>query len=318
MPNLKILFDAEHEAEWFRSLHPSLATVPEAPISGTHPPAILDVLRYDRPDIILLDGEEPILVVEETVEVPTGHNVGQRYARIAAAAESSVPFLYFFPYVAKKHGGKTAGRRYVNVRLFHSLDVMVALTNSAVTSINWPVDDNYEVRRDPDKDAHVREYMDAFLACYSMSGPNRISSALLVSPNYKRMVLERDAFVRKSIKKLDQYNNPPPSVEIMSRKSFESRFPNVCGMPRSLNEVVLYKVGMSEMRSDPFTGAAFLYHYLYVAQFPGRALVLWFPKIDFSAWERAARSGKRKDVRLFRHTADAILFADAFKLRGEC
>ena len=52
-----------------------------------------DVLSYDRPDIILVDGDTPILVVEETVEVPSGHNVGQRFARIAAAAQGwrSIP-----------------------------------------------------------------------------------------------------------------------------------------------------------------------------------------------------------------------------------
>ena len=69
------------------------------------------------------------------------------------------------------------------------------------------------------------------------------------------------------------------------------------------------------MRSDPYTGASMLYRYLYVLENPLRALVLWFPKITEEMWRRAAANGNRKDVRLFRVAADAILFADSLVLR---
>ena len=49
------------------------------------------VLKYDRPDIILEDRHDIILVLERTVEVPSGHNVGQRYGRLLAAAEANIP-----------------------------------------------------------------------------------------------------------------------------------------------------------------------------------------------------------------------------------
>ena len=144
--------DEIQEADWFRGLHPELAEAKEGVITDAHfQPGVKNVLSYDRPDIVLLDGEKPILVVEETVEVPSGHNVGQRFARIAAAAEARVPFLYFGPYVAKKHGGVTAGPRYMNVRLFHALDAVERITGTAVTTINWPVDANCEVQRNTSK-----------------------------------------------------------------------------------------------------------------------------------------------------------------------
>ena len=168
MSNFTILYDEPQEAEWFRSLNTSLANAKEVAITDARLwPGMQGVLSYDRPDIVLLDGETPILVVEETMEVPSGHNVGQRFARIAAAAEAGVPFLYFAPYVAMKHGGKTAGRRYVNARLFHAVDAMERKTGTAVTTVNWPVDEDYEVRRGQAKDSDARDYVATFLALYA-------------------------------------------------------------------------------------------------------------------------------------------------------
>ena len=116
MSKFTILYDEPQEAEWFRRLHPSLADATEVPLADTRSwPSVQKVLLYDRPDIVLVAEQTPILAVEETVEVPSGHNVGQRFARIAAAAEAGVPFLYFGPYVAKKHGGITG-----KPLLFHS------------------------------------------------------------------------------------------------------------------------------------------------------------------------------------------------------
>ena len=69
MPNFMILYDEPQEAEWFRSLNTSLADAKEVSITDARLwPSIQNVLMYDPPDIVLLDGETPILVVEETVE----------------------------------------------------------------------------------------------------------------------------------------------------------------------------------------------------------------------------------------------------------
>src|SRR4051812_41904760 len=103
-----VLYDEPQEADWFKGLHGSLEDAVEVPITEAKAwPAVAGVLAYDRPDIVLLCDGRPILVVEETVEVPSGHNVGQRFARLAAASEHRVPCLYFGPYVARKHGGIT-------------------------------------------------------------------------------------------------------------------------------------------------------------------------------------------------------------------
>ena len=315
MPDFTILYDEPQEAEWFHSLHISLADARAGAISDARLwPGLEGVLSYDRPDIVLLDGDTPILVVEETVEVPSGHNVGQRFARIVAAAEAGVPFLYFGPYVARKHGGITAGPRYMNVRLFHALDALERITGTAVTTINWPIDAHSEVRRDQAKDQDVREYIRTFLALYANQPTmNQLNRDLLQSDIHRRMVAERIDFARTSIRNLEQYNSPPPSVSIMTYAEFEEGHRRVDRVLKEFDELVIYEIGMNHIRSDPYTGMSMLYRYLYVLEHPSRALVLWFPNITENAWRAVNRN--RKDVRLFRIAADAILFADNLLLR---
>ena len=312
VPNFTILYDEPQEAEWFRSLNTGLADAREVSLTDARLwPSMQDVLMYDRPDIVLLDGEMPILVVEETVEVPSGHNVGQRFARLAAAAEAGVPCLYFGPYVAKKHGGITAGPRYMNIRLFLALDAVVRATGTSVTTINWPVDANFEVRRDKAKDADVRDYVKTLIELY-VKQPNlrRLNEGLLQSGIHRRMVVERNTFASNSIRNPEQYNSPPPSVEILTLSEFRQRYGQVSGKLRNTTELVIYRVGMKYIRSDPYTGMAMLYRYLYVLENSSRALVLWFPNITAAMWQSAAADSNRKDVRLFRIAADAILFVD--------
>ena len=317
MPNFTILYDEPQEAEWFRSLNIGFKNANLLPITDAQRwPSVQGVLLYDRPDIILLDGQTPILVVEQTVEVPSGHNVGQRFARIAAAAEAGVPFLYFGPYVAMKHGGSTAGARYVNARLFLALDAVKKATGTAVTTISWPVDQYFEVRRDQLKDSDVREYIESLLGLYARQPDlEALNKRILTSDIHQRMVAERDTFVSTSIRNPEQYHSPPPSVAILTQPQFTRRHGQVHRELQGVAEFVTYRVGMTYIRSDPYTGMAMLYKYLYVLEEPSRALVLWFPNITRAMWHTAASNTIRKDVRLFRIAADAILFADGLVLR---
>jgi hypothetical protein len=105
-------------------------------------------------------------------------------------------------------------------------------------------------------------------------------------------------------------------VQIQSGREIASRIdvPHLA----SFDEVVIYRIGMRKIRSDPYTGAAMLYRYLYVLGVEARcALVLSFPHITVDMWKMAASSGRRKDIRLFRIAADGILFADGAYLSRE-
>lgn len=306
-----IVYDEPQEAAWFRNLHPSLNSADEIPINEIDDPTLESgLLGYDRPDIILLRDGRPILVVEETVEVPSGHNVGQRFARLAAAAEHQVPCLYFGPYAAKKHGGDTAGPRFMNLRLFGALDAMSRVTGTALTTINWPVDNHYEVRRDAGKDIDVRRYVSTLLSFQHLPLSN-LNSSMLASAIHLEMMTKREEF-SNSVRRSAQYNSPPNSVEFLSPQAFRAAHNHdIASAGLTPTEIVLYNVGMNNIRCDPYTGMAMLYHYLYIAEHSNRSLVLWFPNITHSKWQEAARNHRLKAIRLFRHCAEAILFQDA-------
>ncbi len=307
-----IIYDEPQEAQWFRSLHQDLTGAPVKSINAVRSePGLSRVLLYDRPDIILLRNGDPVLVLEETVEVPSGHNVGQRFARLAASSECGVPNIYFGPYKARKHGGITEGPRFVNARLFYALDEMVKATGTASTTIDWPVDEKCEVRKDAAKDSDVREYLAFFVQAIDRSVNLRdLNQAILQSEVHQRMTAERTQFVKDSIKRPERYDSPPTSVHIMAHKDFEAAHGlNTEPQDKGKGDIVRYKIGMTKIRSDPFAGMAMLYRYLYAL--PGsRSLALWLPFISKSTWEQTP--DKRKDKRLLSLAADLIVFSDGW------
>jgi hypothetical protein len=311
MPEWTIYADELHEGDWFRELHPRLSDAREEEITGAvqRNPRLESVLLYDRPDIVLTDGrDEPVLVVERTVEVPSGHNVGQRFARLAAAAEARVPVVYFGPYVARKHGGITAGPRFVNLRLFAALDHVATVNKSAVTCINWPVDSNFEIVRLPFKDDRLRDYLDLFFTAFADRERADVNATIRASTFELEQRRERQSFT-STLRRAGDYDSPPQSVQVETGQTVASRLAQ--SQLAEFTEVVLYNVGMRNIRSDPYTGMAMLYRYLYVLGVSAnRALVLHFPHVTVDMWRTAAVSGKRKDVRLFRIAADGIVFSD--------
>lgn len=64
------------------------------------PDRLKQLMFLDAADAILTVDGEPMLVIEESHEAGTGHNVFQRFPRLAAAAENNVPCLYIYPEAA--------------------------------------------------------------------------------------------------------------------------------------------------------------------------------------------------------------------------
>ncbi|QWC19185.1 hypothetical protein [Halorubrum sp. 2020YC2] len=61
------------------------------------PDHIKEILYLDSPDLIVEANGEPLFTVEISEEAGTGHNAFQRFPRIAASVEASVPALYIYP-----------------------------------------------------------------------------------------------------------------------------------------------------------------------------------------------------------------------------
>ena len=81
------------EGRQIQQISPALANAQVISIKQTiteNPPFIQRLLRYDRPDVILVWDKKPVLVIELTSEVPSGHNVGQRWARLVRSMEEGI------------------------------------------------------------------------------------------------------------------------------------------------------------------------------------------------------------------------------------
>jgi hypothetical protein len=313
---IKILYDSHAEGIWFASLHPALAGALLAPFPGTPTGDVERVLAYDRPDIILLDDNRPILVLERTEEVPSGHNVGQRFGRLIAAARAGVPTVYFGPYAAYKHGGATAGPRYMNLRLFRALRAMADVESAAITTINWPVDGRFELIRGTAKDVRMRAYLDTFFTIYPAPLP-KLNERIKKSQFEREQAVERDNFIL-TVARRTVYDSPPGTVDILETASLS--LPPHVALALTLPQTVRYRVGMTYMRSDPYTGTALMYAYLYCGGMDARTrnLLLVFPQLTVDQW-RAASSATRtgKTVRLYRLAADAIEFSDGWLAKSE-
>lgn len=314
----EIFYDSLQEGLWFKNLNRCFSNAHFVVIPNSKREqerlGIDQVLIYDRPDIILKHNGRIILVLERTVEVPSGHNVGQRFGRLVAAARQRIPVVYFGPYVAYKHGGDTAGPRYMNLRLFYSLRNLSDIFNTAITTINWPVDENCEVLKTPQKDIRIRQYVDLFLGYYTQYGMNGLTEYIKHSQFQEEQIIEQNDFARTKIRNPEQYNYPPESVQILSVHQFESFYhPLPDCLSCSVERIVAYHIGMTYIRADPYVGMSALYYYLYCDS--QTAQILLFPNISIAEWNELDKN--TKTYRMFKEFGDAILFRDGLLLRRE-
>jgi len=311
----QIFFDAFQEGQWFQSQHQTLSNAELLPFPSNNeivkfPIQFQNALSMDRPDIILCQNFIPILVVERTVEVPSGHNVGQRFARMVAAAKHQIPSIYKAPYAARKHGGETEGPRYINLRLKYAFEKMSKQHNDiSITMLNWPVDNDYEIIRDHRKDVDIKEYLNEFFKVYNNYNLIAVSNHINKSALTVRINLELDQFIDSKVKRPSQYDAPPPSVRIISATEFclETNITN------QVRPVVVYKIGMKKIRSDPYTGCAYLYAVLYCNGIsrPDKDMCLHMEHISFKSWKELSGNNNRKDIRLYKAIADFLYLKDA-------
>ena len=122
---MEIYSDCLIEEDWFKNLNEIFkhADCEKILSRGKNIPTVENLIKYDRPDIILIKDKKPVLVLEKMKEVPTGHNPLQRAARLVRAVENNIPAIYFLPFRAKKHG-KYAAVCNLNLRLLEAFEKM--------------------------------------------------------------------------------------------------------------------------------------------------------------------------------------------------
>jgi len=306
--------DDYNEFRWFVGLAPELREAEFQRIEprGQNPEVIEQLILYDRPDVILLIDDRPVLVVEKTREVPTGHNVGQRMARLVRAVERGVPSIKFFPFDARKHGKHTSICN-LNARLLLAFEKMWTVHNTPIFAVNWPSDGDGELVDDFKADETLSEIIQSYLA----GG---------LDP-------ECEAFTRARVAQLEEYRRrcdvfggyeePPPSLAIertpaaFARLGVSTRNSAEEGLLRR-SQTVVYRIGMSEAkcrREDPYTGTQFIYDYLYCrtgceATEKDRNLILHFPRIRKGVWTANNPNDLNRKSCNWYLTANAIVFSD--------
>ena len=290
MKNFTIYSDNLIEADWFQSLSPKLQNAKNELIKERNKniPIINELVDYDRPDIILLDqNKKPLLVLEKTAEVPTGHNVGQRIARLVKAIEKGIPTILFFPFDARKHGVHS-GICNMNARLLLAFKRMWEIHNTPIFAINWKSDSNGELINDGSEDDELKNILKNLIE-------NNFSLKSKIYKKFKDLNYEE---YQKRIGIRPAYAKPPKSAEIIKTKKFlESLDFEIEEDKKNIllkhEESLIYKIIMTEencKRQDPYTGTQFMYDYLYCRIGKkkiekNRNLFLYFPKIRKNLWK---------------------------------
>lgn len=112
----------------------------------TMPEHIKNILYLDAPDLIVEINSEPIFSIEISTEAGTGHNAFQRFARIAASVEKSVPAFYIYPEAAiitrkdRKTGEISIGWDSINPLVFKALDEVMNIYNIPALLYYFPTD----------------------------------------------------------------------------------------------------------------------------------------------------------------------------------
>jgi len=90
----------------------------------TMPDHIKKILYLDAPDLIVEIDAEPIFSIEVSTEAGTGHNVFQRFGRLAASVENNVPTFYIYPeaVIINRTKGNTTKWDSINPLVFRALE----------------------------------------------------------------------------------------------------------------------------------------------------------------------------------------------------
>lgn len=310
-----IYYDSLTEASWFASLHPAFNLRNNRfhliERRGNNPELIEKITEYDKPDIILVKDGRPLLVIEITQEVPTGHNVGQRFARLVRAVELGIPTIYFFPFDARKHG-EYAGICNLNIRLLKAAKNMLSIHNTPLLCVSWITDADGEIIVDGTENNQIKEILDSYVE----SGFNKNA------PGIQRQLQIMDEEYTRRLNIRPSYATVPPSVQEYKTDRFIEYF-NLNDIPEnfcSREKTFVYTMAMTPdkcKRQDPYTGTTFIYDYMMCRNGENVSdkynnLVLHFPNITKETWlEKNPNNPHTKSCNWYL-TANLMLFNNGY------
>lgn len=309
--------DNENESFWFQALDSRLkyAKVRNIGPRGSNSELIDSLVIYDRPDIILLFDGEPVLVLEKTAEVPTGHNVGQRVARLVRAAEHQIPVLFFLPFDARKHGAYS-GICSINTRLIKAMVRMSEIHDVPVLPVEWP---SREVDGELVMDGTQDEMLSTLIGSLLDSFPRK----------WNHVTKQHESWIEKELERRNDvyppYRNLPTSARITKTSNFLESLQfdtKNYSILLNRNQTLIYKMDMTPdkcRREDPYTGTQFIYDYGWLRQGPRPIdrevnLLIHVPKVTIERWIQANPNDAQRKSSNWYLTADGIVLKDGIIL----
>ncbi len=258
----------------------------------TMPDHIKKILYLDAPDLIVEIDHEPIFSVEVSTEAGTGHNVFQRFARLAASVENNVPSFYIYPeavIITRQNASPQWDR--INPLIFKALDDVMSIYKIPSLFYYFPTD--YKTYPDASTSPNLihkglkfdpnRNYSGSPLGTDSemtlmFTAMNEIINVVekhgvivgrdkLLS---KRPIINRRTFMNQEfVRKGGTMNTSPlsaiekvPTQYILNYLSqFESSSYQIGELLRSRQETIVYKVD-AKFRGDPYPGTLAAIDYL--------------------------------------------------------
>ena len=258
----------------------------------TMPDHIKKILYLDAPDLIIEIDHEPIFSVEVSTEAGTGHNVFQRFARLAASVENNVPSFYIYPEAVIITRQNTAPRwDIINPLIFKALDDVMSIYKIPSLFYYFPTDYKthplastspnliqkgikYDLNRnysgsplgiDPEM-ISMFSAMDEIINVVERNGVIKGRDKLLG----KRPIIDRRTFMSQEFvnKGGTMISSPLSAIEKIPTKyllnylnQFENNQYQIGELLRSRQETVIYKID-AKFRGDPYPGALAAIDYL--------------------------------------------------------
>ena len=259
----------------------------------TMPDHIKKILYLDAPDIIVEIDQEPIFSVEVSTEAGTGHNVFQRFARLAASVENNVPSFYIYPEaVIITRQNSVPKWDVINPLIFKALDDVMSVYQ--IPSLFYYFPSDYRLFKDnPSQSPHIMQKglrfernrnfsgspegsdsemqemfkaMNEIISIFEKFGIVRGRENLLSN----RIIISRRGFMNSEYsRKNGNLNMSPLSATIKvptdyllnHLSKYEDNNYSIGELLRNRDETVIYKIN-AKFRGDPYPGALASIDYL--------------------------------------------------------
>jgi hypothetical protein len=257
----------------------------------TMPDHIKKILYLDAPDLIVELDSEPIFSIEVSTEAGTGHNVFQRFGRLAASVENNVPTFYIYPEAVIINRANSTKWDSINPLVFRALDNVMSVykipalfyyfpsdfrtypiaTNSPnLLNKGLKFDTNRNYAGCPDsRDSEMRLMFHAIneiIDVVENMGVIRGRESLLG----KRILIDRRNLMQNEFVIKGGSNNMSPltaTIKVPTEyilnhlSKYESTSYKIGELLKSREETIIYKVDAS-FRGDPYPGALAAIDYL--------------------------------------------------------